>query len=618
MPRRATSRFYKSKNVKAETPPKTRYRHGAGWYILGGLKILCLSIGGVFLFSIFMGILAAFLIGDSKSTALPKEMILVLNVTNPIGETEISRSFADPFSAPGITVHDLVTALDAASGDKRVHGLLVSLDVGGLDLAHIQEIRDAVKRFRASGKFAYLYTASFADLGSGIGAYYLATSFDQIWMQPVGMLSMTGLSMEMPFAKEALEKIGARAQFLHREEYKSAMESFTNDSMSPANKEMSLSLVNSITAQIQADIIADRKLKPAIFDQNLDIGLLTGKRALEAGLISRLDYSDVLVKEARAKAGDKDMPLVLIEDYYDAAIGVASPKSRSNVALVRIAGEIVPGEDPEPGYATADYIARAINEASENKNIKVIVLRVDSPGGSPTASETIRRAIVRAKEKDKKIIVSMGPLAASGGYWITVDADRIFALPSTLTGSIGVIMGKFEISGLWDKIGVKWDSVSWGDNARMWSVNKPISESEKASLDVAIDDTYQSFIERVAWGRKMDVRDVRKVAKGRAWTGLQAKEIGLVDEIGGLDAAMDYAAILVGVKNRKNLNVIELPKPLTPLQQLMHMMGQQVTAGLGLSMKAELKILAPYLRQMEIIERIGPVQAYDPSLSSIR
>lgn len=617
MQRRATSRFYKSRNEKSVEPKPPRSRHGFGWYVLSGLKILCLVIGATFLFSIVMGIFAASLMGETKKVSLPSEMILVLNVTSPIGETQNSRSFADPFSAPDLTVHELIAALDRASEDKRVHGLLVSLDVGGLELSHIQEIRDAVKRFRAGGKFAYLYTASFADLGSGIGAYYLASSFDKIWMQPVGMLSMTGVSLEMPFAKKALEKVGARAQFLHREEYKSAMESFTNDTISPANKEMSASLIDSITRRIADDIIADRKLEPSVFNQNLNMGLLTGKRALQERLIDKLDYADVLIKEARIQTGNKDIALVDVVDYYDGAVS-AEPSRKSNVALVRIAGEIVPGEDPEPGYATADYIASAIKDAADNKHIKVIVLRVDSPGGSPTASETIRRAIVKAKEKDKKIVVSMGPLAASGGYWITVDADHIFAMPSTLTGSIGVIMGKFEISGLWEKLGVNWDATSWGQNARMWSVNRPISESENVSLNAAIDDTYQSFIERVAWGRKMDVRDVRKIAKGRAWTGLQAKEIGLVDDIGGLDSAMDYAAKLVGTKDRKGLTVIELPKPLSPMEQLMHMMGQKVLLGHDLSKIPEFKAVGPYLRQMNVMERIGPVQTYDPVALSVQ
>ncbi len=619
MQRRVFSKFYKAQPLLMNEEGSVR-KKGGGLigFILGGLKTLCFGIGALFLFSICMGILSAMILGKS-SAPLPKNIILVLNVTNPITETPAGRSLANPFSSGGITAQDLIETLDHARRDQRVSGLIVSLDVGGLELAHIQEIRAAIKRFRASGKFAYIYTASFADLGSGIGAYYLATAFDEIWMQPVGMLSMTGLAMEMPFAKKLLDKVGAQAQFLHREEYKSAMESFTNETISPANKEMSESLLKSIAAQIGNDILADRKLKRETFDANIDKGLITGADALKAGLLTKLDYADAVADAAQKKAKTDETSLVSLEDYYDAAVKKEPPKTRSDVALVRVVGEIVPGDEPEPGYATSDYIADAIDDAAENKHIKVILLRVDSPGGSPTGSETIRHAIVKAKEKGKKIIVSMGSLAASGGYWIVVDADRIFASPSTLTGSIGVIMGKFQISGLWEKLGVNWEAISWGRNARMWSMNNPIGESEMESLNAAIDNTYASFLSRVAEGRKMDVNDVRKIAKGRAWTGLQAKEIGLVDEIGGLDEAMNYAAKQAGVKDPRDLRVIELPEPLTPVQQLLRMMGGQVSLGASpIEENAAMKALSPYLRQADVMERIGPVQAYDPALLLIQ
>ena len=613
MKRRFGSYFYQSKS-RPDAVSGKRWNVGRMFKTL--IRRTCLTLGGLVLFVILLGILGG-MVGES--TKLPKEMILTLNITDPIGETEHGRSLADPFAAPGATVQDVIETLDRAAVDDRVKGLLVSLDDGGIEMAHIQELRAAVKRFRKTGKFARIYTASFADLGSGIGAYYFATAFDEIWMQPAGLVSITGLALDMPFARNALDKVGAKAEFLHREEYKSAMESFTNSEMSPANREMMTSILGDLSVQLFNDIAHDRKLTNKSLQAQIDKGLITGDAALKARLINRLDYADVLIDESREKiTGKKDgdePELVLAEDYHDAMFDSEPSRRESDVALVRIAGEIIPGIEPKPGFATGDYIAEAIEEAADSDSIKVIVVRVDSPGGSPSASETIRRAIVKAQQDGKKIIVSMGPVAASGGYWVGVNADKIYALPSTLTGSIGVIMGKFQIGGLWKKLGVNWDGVSWGKNARLWSSNGPISESERVALNEAIDSTYDDFIDRVAEGRNMDKAKVRKIAKGRAWTGLQAAKNGLVDEIGGLDSAMDYAAKLAGKSSRSKLKVIELPKHLSAFEQFVRLMNGQVSLGQGLSL---LGVMEPVVKRIETIQRSGPVQAYDPDLTGLR
>lgn len=618
--RRHGSFFYKASQKTTDDAPARKRRGGLLGFAGRVVKRLCMGIGALILFSIFMGIVASSIVGDKK---LPDKMILALNVTDPIGETEHARSIADPLASAGMTVGDLIETLDRARGDSRVKGLVVRLDNAGFELAHIQELRTAIKRFRMSGKFAYIYTASFADLGSGIGAYYLASAFDQIWMQPVGMVSISGLALEMPFAKDALDKIGANPEFLHREEYKSAMESFTNSHMSAPNRESMQSILDDLSQQIFTDIAGDRKITSVKLQPLLDKGLLTGDDALKAGLIDHLDYADVMIDKTNEKVtGKKDSgkpPVVAFEDYADATMKSKGHNPDANVALVRVAGEIVPGDEPEPGMATGDYIAEAIMEAADDKSIKIIVMRVDSPGGSPSASETIRRAIVYAKEQGKKIIVSMGPVAASGGYWITVDADHIFAMPSTLTGSIGVIMGKFEIGELWKKIGVNWDSLQWGQNARLWSSNKPLDESERAALNDAIDDTYASFLKRVSEGRNMPVEKVRAIAKGRAWTGTQAKANGLVDDLGGLDVALDYAAQQIGLKDRSALDIRLIPEPLSPLKELMQLLGSQVGLGAYPGQNgALLKAAAPVMHKLQVMDRIGPVQAYDVNAPVIK
>jgi len=584
----------------------------------------CMVIGAMVLISMTFSIITLSTLSSKTSATLPSDMVLVLNIEEGMYETAIPSSFSDPFSFQSLTVHQVIEALSHAAKDKRVHGLLVSLDDASIDLTHIQELREAIKAFRASGKFAYLYTASFSDLGSAIGAYYFASVFEQIWMQPVGFLSITGISMEMPFGRAALEKIGARADFLQREEYKSALENLTHDQMTPANQEMMESILGDLSGQMIRDIAQDRAMKPAQFQALVDKGLFTGTQALQAKLIDRLDYSDVLVDEVQKKLKEKhkheeEVPLVTLEDYYPAIDRTLTAESGPKVALVTIAGEIVPGSEEEPGYATADYIADAIHDAGENKEIKTIVLRIDSPGGSPTASETIRRAVVKAKENGKKIVVSMGPVAASGGYWLAVDADHIFAMPSTLTGSIGVIMGKFEVSQLWPKLGISWDGMQWGRNAGMWSINRPFTPEERAQMNGAIEDTYQQFLTRVAEGRGMKVENVRAIAKGRAWTGTQAKANGLIDDVGSLTATLDYVAKELGQKSRHELNIIHMPKPLSPVEQLMNLLSQQASMGdLVKSIEPVVTALHPAMREIQTIDRSGPILTYDPALRAVQ
>ena len=572
------------------------------------IKKACMVIGAVVLFSALLTFCAGTMLSDKKAL-VPGEFILSLTIDSGVGEQGREPTFLAPFPFSRPTVRQIVDSLDRAATDHRVKALLVNLETGGVDLAHIQEIRAAVKRFRASGKPSAVYSSSYGDFGAGLGNYYFASAFDKIWMQPVGMLSIAGIGMEMPFVKTLLEKIGARAQFFQREEYKNAMESFTATRMSGPSRESVSDLVDGLAAQMAGDIAADRGIKVPAFKALVDKGLLTGQEALDARLIDRLDYADTLVAETQDAVGgsaDDDEPaLVALEDYVALAPAQRGPK----VALVYVAGMIAPGGSGE-GVADADRIANAILDAAYDDRYKVIVVRIDSPGGSPTASETIRRAIVKAKGEGKDVIVSMGPVAASGGYWIAADASRIYALPATLTGSIGVVMGKFELSALWEKLGVNWEQTTWGANAGLWSVNQPFSAAQAERMNVLIDDIYTSFIQRVAAGRNMTPEQVRAIAKGRAWTGETAKTIGLVDEIGGLDVALDDAAKTAGADGRHKISIDVLPQPEGPFEQLLSLFGAEARIGKGID------ALETMASKMAVINA-GPV-AYDPVLDFAR
>jgi protease-4 len=330
---------------------------------------------------------------------------------------------------------------------------------------------------------------------------------------------------------------------------------------------------------------------------------------------------DKLVTEATGKAPDtvaeEELPFVDIAEYSadlearrkgEAEGLLSAPKPK--VALVYAAGVIMqteqaggpsPGSLMSEGTAAAETLVPAIMDAAEDEAVTTILLRIDSPGGSPTASESILRALEKAKAKGKQIVVSMGPTAASGGYWIACKADRIFALPTTITGSIGVLGGKLDMSGLWAKLNVNWDAVRWGESSTIWSFNHSFNPTETEQVNAMLDDVYAAFLTRVSEGRKMELADVARLAKGRVWTGTAAFQNGLVDQLGGLPDALDFVAKEEGLNSREDLTVEVFPKPLTPLEKLAKLFGGQEEGMKALAAQSQiLEWLAPVLNSATI------------------
>lgn len=589
------SKNFKSRPLFSNTLPKEVKKPKIEWKILPiawfALKRTAMAIGFLVLFQILIAvIILPALFQGAGEKPFPKEMVLFLPINGDIVEVPEAPSFADPFAPPARTVRQVVDALDAAAVDNRVKGLLVRINDGGIALVHAQEIRDALMRFKASGKFAHVYSSSYGDSGNGLGRYYLASAFDEIWMQPMGIVMINGASAEMPFLRGLMEKVGVEPNMFQRKEYKTAYEMFTNRNISKENKETLSRLLGDIRAEVMRVIPAERGMDEKTFSKLVDKGLFTSSEALDAGLITHADYADVLVGNIKeAVAGDREASDDLFVDFgsYSARLNVKNHNAfediglggKSKIALVYASGAIVQSEDSGSGVAAAEVIAPAIMDATEDENVKAIVLRVDSPGGSPVASESILRAIEKAKEKGKPVIVSMGSVAASGGYWISAYGDQIFVSPSTITGSIGVVGGKFSLAGLWDKLDVNWNGVQWGKNSGMWSFNEKFSPSEAERINTMLDSIYDAFLERVAKGRKMSVAEVDKIAGGRVWSGARAVEIGLADQIGGLDDALDYTATLLSRKDRNDLNVVVMPKPKTAFEQFLSMIEGQVTLG---------------------------------------
>ncbi len=598
------------------------------------IKKTCTVIGAFVLVSLLLSLIAFSGLKESAAPPLPSKMALYLEFADGFAEKSSGSAFAESFNLEPPTVHEVVNAIDLAAKDERVMGIMARMDGGTFATAQTKEVRDALARFRATGKFTRIYSPSYGEAGGGLGRFYVASAFEERWMQPLGVVSIPGIAAEMPFFRGALDKIGVEPQFFKRKDYKTAYENLTDTRMSKQNRETLQGIVGDLRRELVRDISSDLKITPSKFEALVNKGLFTAPEALKEKLVTNVDYVDVLVSKITEElTGDpesEDEVFVDPKSYLSALGGEESDrnmvrdafgKAKPLAALVHVNGAILdtrigvsaPSGFADEGIAAADEIAPAILDAADDPDIEAIIVRVDSPGGSPVASETILRAIDRAREKGKPVIVSMGSTAASGGYWVAAHADRIFATPTTITGSIGVVGGKFSARDVWPKIGVNWDGVKWGENSGMWSINTPFSASEAARINAMLDQVYDAFLQRVSVGRKMSVAQVDKIAGGRVWSGEAAKKIGLVDEIGGLQNALDYTATTLGAEDRFGIDVVTLPKPLTTFEELVALLGEQGMVYEGLKFQAALgKISKPLMDQWQIINSMPLYSTYEP------
>ncbi len=599
------------------------------WKILpiiwSGLKRTAMVLGFMLLINIVVAlmILPVFLPQQSAVPSLPDEMVLFMTFEDGLNEMPAPVSFADPFAAEQPTVKDIIEGLDRAAADDRVKGIIARMYSGSFGLSQVTEIRAALKRFRDTGKFAHIYSSSYGEGGGGLSRYYLASAFEEIWMQPLGVVSVTGVGVEVPFFRDVLDKVGVDPQFFKRKDYKTAYESLTDNSISAENKETMQKIVWDIRNEMLMKIPEDRGMSAKAFEGLVNKGLFTAPEAEKAGLITHADYGDVLLDNiAEAVTGVRDpdeLELINMDGYIEAtrkkALGLIGGGGKK-VALVYAVGAIMPSDEGGGfgggGVAAADEIAPAILAASKDEDVSAIVLRIDSPGGSPSASESILRAVEKAQERGKPVIVSMGATAASGGYWIAAYADKIYALPTTLTGSIGVVGGKFALKELFGKLGVNWEKVSWGKNSGIWSMNTPFNASEAERMNAMLDNIYDNFVARVAKGRKMSVADVDKIAGGRVWTGRRALDVGLVDELGGLENALDHVASLTGAESRADLNVVVYPKPKTALEQVIEFLETQASMGQSVALQERiLQAAGPMLEMLQVYENSQNFSTYE-------
>jgi protease-4 len=506
----------------------------------------------------------------ASKPSLPGTMVLTADLTRGLagapGEDELSTVL---FGGKQ-TLRDFLDALEKAGDDERVKALYVRLGADSLGLATSQEVRDAVAAFRAKGKFAIAFADSFGEFGPGTRPYYVATAFDEIWLQPLGAVGLIGLRTEIPFARDTLDRLGIVPSFGHREQYKTAMNSLTETSMTPPQREEIEDLLSSASEQIVRGIAKARNLHEAQVTALIDRGPLFADEAKDARLVDRVGYRDEAVARVHEKAGSA-AELVSATRYLKSA---GRPHdSGEKIALIYGSGLITEGGGKSaPLFGdtelSARKLTRAFREAYRDSDVRAILFRIDSPGGSAVASETIWREIVRARERGKPVIVSMGDLAGSGGYYIAAPADKIVAEPATLTGSIGVLAGKLVVAGLMQKLGISADAAQRGANAGMFSAWEDFSSGGRARLESFLDRTYAGFKQRVADGRHMSPEQVEAVAKGRVWTGEEAKEKGLVDALGGYDVALRLAKEAAKIPTDKPFNLSVFPRTKGTLELL--------------------------------------------------
>jgi protease-4 len=479
----------------------------------------------------------------SSKPALPKSIILTAELGRDLVEGPRQNELTELVAGRKATMRGLLDALERGAEDSRVRGLYAHIGGDSLGLAQVQELRDAVQAFRARGKFAIAFSESFGEFGGGMRPYYLATAFDEIWLQPLGSVGLIGLRAESPFLRGLLDRLGIEPSFEHREQYKSAANMLTETEMTAPQREELESLLSGMTGQVTRGIADTRHLSESAVQALIDKAPLFADEAKEAQLVDRIGYRDEALAEAYHLAGS-GAELMSLSRYID---GAGRPHAKgASIALIYGTGLIVQGggeKNPLTGTAemSAREVARAFRDAFRDSDVRAILFRIDSPGGSAVASETIWREVVRARERGKPVIVSMGDTAGSGGYYIAAPADKIVAEPATLTGSIGVLAGKLVIAELLNKLRINVDTVERGANSGMFSALRDFTPAERQRLDAFLDQTYRGFKAHVAAGRHLSEEAVEAVAKGRVWSGEDAKKNGLVDELGGYAVALRLA-----------------------------------------------------------------------------
>lgn len=482
---------------------------------------------------------------------------LEVNLSGKIVEMSYPDYFAVLFKQkPPLSMHDLWTNIRKAKVDPKIDSILLRLGYLQCDWGKVNEIRELILDFRSSGKKVYAYIEESFELDK---EYYLASACDRVILHPEGILIINGIGGYIPFIKKMLDKIGVEAEVERVEEYKTAYNMFTQDHLTPAHKEMIESLYSEIFSIYLKTVSKQRGKTEQEFKQLLDHAFFQGREAKKAELVDEVFYEDELWDLIEGE--DEKKHRISHSRYLKTPPSSLGLNKGKKIALLYGVGPIITGEGAYT-IMGSQTVTKWIRSARKDESIKAIVFRVDSPGGSVAASDSIWREITLAK-KEKPVVVSMSDVAGSGGYQVSMAAHKIVAHPQTLTGSIGVIFAKFNMEKLYQKLGISGDKIAFGEKADMFTTFRESTEEERHLLKQIILNTYDSFITKVANNRNMTKQEVDKVGKGRVWTGSQAKRLGLIDETGGLSKAVQLAKELAGIPSEEEVKFVVQPKKIS-------------------------------------------------------
>lgn len=519
---------------------KTFFASCLGSLVALGLLIV-LTI--VFFVSLFAG-----LSGEDAKTVIEENSVLHLKLDVPITENEIENPLEGlpiPGAETPLGLLPFKNTLKHASTDSKIQGIYLDLSIFREGYGVAKEVRDALLDFKDSGKWIVAYSEFYTEQ-----AYYVASAADKVYLNPEGEIEFNGLTVEVSFFKKLFDKLEIKPQIFRVGDFKSAVEPFMLDKMSNENRLQLNELVSDLHRSILSDISASRNIGYDELKQMADKMTVTDTRsALQLGLVDSLFYYDQVQDDLRKRLGlevNADINLVKFGKYKKSFSSYDD--SKNEIAVIVADGDILPGK-AEDGIIGSDTFAEELRKARNNDRVKAIVLRINSPGGSALASDVMWREVILATQV-KPVIASMSDYAASGGYYLAMGCDTIVAQPTTITGSIGVFSVLFDLSSFLDnKMGITFDEVKTGEIGELITVTRPLTTVEKTIWQKKTDEIYQSFTSKAAEGRNMQVEDLRKVASGRVWTGVQAKQHGLVDVLGNFEDAVEIAAVKAGVEN---------------------------------------------------------------------
>ncbi|MEA5602422.1 signal peptide peptidase SppA [Nostoc sp. UHCC 0252] len=575
---------------------------------LVGTLLGLIIFGGLGTTGLFLLILAA---SSSKDTGpnVKNKSVLVFDLSMTITDSEPSSGnlFQNTLSGADderISLRKVVETLEKARRDPRIVGIYLDAtktsQASNVGYASLKEIRKALEEFRASGKKIVAYGNDWSEK-----EYYLSSVADSIVLNPLGIMEVNGLSSQPIFLAGALQKYGIGVQVVRVGKFKGAVEPFLLTKLSPENREQTQKLLDDVWGEWRTTVGTSRKIEPnrlqAIADNQ---ALLEAAQAKTNGLVDRVAYPDEVVTDLKKlTASDKDdktFRQINLSSYAEVSgksLGVER-SSKNQIAVVYAEGEIVDGKG-NTGQVGGDRFAKIFNKLRQDKDVKAVVLRINSPGGSATASEVMQREVKLTREV-KPVVVSMGDVAASGGYWIASDSNRIFAEPNTITGSIGVFGVLFNGEKLANDNGITWDSVKTGTYADSQTVSRPKSPQELALYQRSVNRIYNMFLNKVSQGRKLPGQKVAEIAQGRVWSGMAAKEIGLVDEIGGLNSAIAYA--VKEAKLGEDWEVQEYPQTSSFGERFFGLASEEVRTALGIE-AAQVKPSNPFTNEFQKLQQ---------------